>query len=91
MCIILNNVKNYTLPIQDIMGVNFYIWVHSFQFGKNLCEKILNLYFRGKFYFIGVNFQFGEILNLCFRDKFRFGKLFLVWANLCMGNLKYLF
>ena len=88
MCIILNNVKNYTLPIQDIMGVNFYI---LFSLGKTCVRKILNLYFSGKFYFTGDNFQFGEILHLCFRDKFRFGELFSVWANLCIRNLKCLF
>ena len=91
MCIILNHEKN-TLPIQDILRVNFYIWGHSFQFGASLCGKNLKFIFQRQILFSrGGNFQFGEILNLCFRGEFCIGVLFSVWANLCMGTLKYLF
>ena len=57
MCIILNQEKT-TLPTQNIFGANFYI-----------LGQILNLRFKGKFYFWGAFFYFGqfcvwEILNL---------------------------
>jgi len=53
--------------------------------------KILHLYFRGKFRFLGEIFQLGELLNLCFKGKFYFKAAFSVLAILCMENLKSLF
>ena len=86
MCIILHHEKT-TLPIQDILGVNFYIWGHSFfSLGQVCVGKILNLYFRGKFYFLGGNFQFPEILNLCFRGRILFWGAFSVWGKFVYGK-----
>ena len=64
------------------MGVSFIFGGILFSFGQVCVGKILN--FRGKFNILGGNFQFGKILNLCLEVNF-------VWANLCMGNLKYFF
>ena len=70
MCIILNHEKP-TLPIQDILRVNFYSWGILFSLGHICVGKILNFIFQGQLLFLGGQFS--------------------VWANLCMGNLKYLF
>ena len=86
MCIILHHEKT-TLPIQDILGVNFYIWGHSFfSLGQVCVGKILNLYFRGKFDFLGGNFQFREILNLCFRGELCFGVPFFSLGKFVHGK-----
>ena len=70
---------------------NFYIWGHFFQFGANLCGKILWFVFQGQCWFLGEIFPLWEILNLCFKRKFYFWGLFSVWAILYMGNLKSLY
>ena len=88
MCIILNHEKT-TLPIQDILRVNFYIWGDSFSLGQVCVGKILNLHFRGKFYVLRGNFQFGDIFVLL--GLFQFGQIG-VWEILNIyfeGNFFY--
>ena len=59
-------IKKRPSQIWDFFGESFYFWGILFSSEQVCVGKILNLYIRGKFYFLGGNFQFGEILNLCF-------------------------
>ena len=63
MCIILNHEKS-SLPIQDILMVNFYIWEHSFQFGGSFCGKNLKFKLQGQIQFQGTIFSLGKLLFL---------------------------
>ena len=88
MC--MKKITNYQ---QDILGANFYIWLHSllignafFNYGSFFSElqgqicvgKILNIfYFRGKFDFWGHFFQFGAILRLGNLKALFWGQIFL--------------
>ena len=62
MCIILNHEKT-TLPIQDILRVNFYILGHSFQFDASLCGKNLKSVFQGQILFFGGNFLVARLFT----------------------------
>ena len=90
MCIILNH-EETILPIQDSLEVNFYIWEHSFQFGASLCGKNLKFIFQGQILFFGGQFLVWENLKSLFWGRILFWGAFSIWANLCMGNLKYFF
>ena len=70
------NHEKTTLPIQDILGVNFYVRGNSFQFRANVCGKVLESIFQGQILFFLWQFSGREILNICFRGKFRFGGFF---------------
>ena len=82
MCIIPNHEK--------ILGVNFYIWGHSFRLRQVWVGKILNLSGSNFINFIWGwgNFQFGKILNLCFRGKFCFGGFFQ-FGLICVWEIWY--
>ena len=51
-------------PLQDILGANFYIWGHYFQFWANLCRNYLESIFQGKIYcFVGNKTCFFGVLS----------------------------
>ena len=76
----------------ELCSFELLTWLHMYPVVQiktllHACSFELFLFF----FWGGGNFRFGESLNLFFRGKFCFGVLFSGWANLCMGNLKYLF
>ena len=48
---ITNKMNKTTLPIQDILGVNFYFWGYSFQFRASFCGKNLKFTFKRQILF----------------------------------------
>ena len=71
MCIILSHEKT-TLPIQDILGVNFlYLGAFFSVWGKFVWEKSSIYISVSIFIFFG---QFSVEGNLCFRGFFNLGK-----------------
>ena len=74
--------KKITNYQQDILGANFYIWLHSLLIG--------NAFFNYGSFFSELQGQIcvGKILNIFyFRGKFDFlGAFFSVWGNFAFGK-----
>ena len=64
--------KKTALPIQDILGVNFYIWAISFQFGASLCRKNHKFIFQGQIKFLGGQFLVWGNLKSLFKGQILF-------------------
>ena len=85
MCVILNHEKNY-LTNNGYFGGKFLHFGAFFRLRQICVRKILNLYFRGKFYFLWAIFSLGKSKVFVLEANFVFGGFFQ-FGQICVWEI----